>query len=128
MATLNSYLIIALMVAVIFGGYEHFEYKQYKTEIEAMGKAQEAAVEFTKKQQALATKGIENVYKSKIDAIRVNYGRMHDTNSGAMPTIPNTTISVNDPTAVIIFAEQCTETTQQLASLQDWINLQVRIK
>lgn len=128
MVKLNFYLTIALMVAIIFGGYEHYSYKQYKTEIEAMGKAQEAAIESTKKQQALATKGIEDAYKSKIDAIRANYDRLHDTRSGSMPTIPNTTIRVDDPTANIVFAEQCTETTQQLVSLQEWINLQVEIK
>lgn len=125
---LNIYLGFALLISIIFGGYEHYSYKQYRTEIEALGKAQVAAVEATKKQQELATKGIEDAYKSKIDAIRANYDRLHDSRGSPMPTIPNTTIRFDDPTANIIFAEQCTETTQQLISLQDWIKLQAGIK
>lgn len=112
----------------MFGGYEHFAYKQYRSDIEAMGKAQVIAVQETKKQQELATKGIEDAYKSKIDAIRATYGRMHDTSSRSMPTIPNTTIRIDDPASNWVFAEQCTETTQQLVSLQDWINQQAQIK
>jgi len=125
---LNIGLIIALLISIMFGGYEHFAYKQYRSDIEALGKAQVAAIEATKKQQELATKGIEDAYKSKIDAIRASYGRMHDTNSGAMPTIPNTSIRFDDATANMVFAEQCTETTQQLISIQEWINLQAGIK
>lgn len=128
MVGINIYLVIALLVSIIFGGYEHFSYKQYRSDIEAMGKAQQIAVESTKKQQEIATKGVEDAYKAKIDAIRANYDRMHNTSSGAMSTIPNTTIRTNDPVANLVFAEQCTETTQQLASLQDWINIQVGIK
>lgn len=112
----------------MFGGYEHFAFKQYRMEVESTAKAQQIVIDGLNKQREIATKGIENAYKSKIDAIRANYGRMHDTSGGAMPTIPNTTIRVDDPTANIVFAEQCTETTQQLVSLQDWINLQVGIK
>ena len=111
----------------MFGGYEHFAYKQYRSDIEAMGKAQVIAIQETKKQQELATKGIEDAYKAKIDAIRANYGGVHNPSSGAMPTFPNTSVSIDDRTANIVFAEQCAETTQQIVSLQDWIKLQVSI-
>ena len=121
---LNLYISIALLVSIMFGGYEHFAYKQYRSDIEATAKAQQIAVEATKKQQELATKGIEDAYKSKIYAIRATYG-MHNPSSGAMPTIPNTTIRIDDPASNWVLAQQCTETTQQLVSLQDWIRLQV---
>ena len=108
----------------MFGGYEHFSYKQYRASIEALGKQQQIANDYKVKTEALLTKKVEDAYKSKIDAIRATYG-MHNPSSGAMPTIPNTTIRIDDPASNWVLAQQCTETTQQLVSLQDWIRLQV---
>lgn len=125
--TSSIWLSFALLLSIMFGGYEHFSYKQYRTEVEALGKAQVAAVEATKKQQIIATKGIEDAYKSKIDAIRSTYSGVHNTSGGTVPTIPNTSIRTDDVTANIVFAEQCSETTQQLISLQEWINIQAGI-
>ena len=124
----NYYLVIALMLSIIFGGYEHYSFKQYRTEVEALGKQAEIKNQQIIQSQAIATKGVEDAYKSKIDAIRSDYDRMRNSSSGAMSTIPNTTIRLDDPASNWILAQQCTETTQQLVSLQDWINLQVGIK
>ena len=112
----------------MFGGYEHYSFKQYRTEVEALGKQAEIKNKQIIQSQEIATKGVEDAYKSKINTIRADYERLRNSSSGAMPTIPNTTIRTNDPIANLVFAEQCTETTQQLVSLQDWINLQVGIK
>lgn len=125
---INWYLTIALLLAIIFGGYEHFSYKQYRAQVEAQGKQAEIKAQEVKKEQELATKGIEDAYKSKINTIRVGYDRLHDTRSSSMSTIPNTTIRFNDATANMVLAEQCAETTQQLISMQDWIKLQAGIK
>lgn len=119
---------IALALAVMFGGYEHYSFKEYRMKVEAEGKQAEVKVKEVKKEQELATKGIENEYVAKINAIRANYERVRDTGGGSMPTFPGTTVSVDDRTANIVFIEQCTETTQQLKSLQEWINLQETIK
>lgn len=125
--TSSIYLAFALLLSIGYGGYEHFSYKQYRSDIEAMGKAQQIAVDATKKQQELATKGVEDAYKSKIDSIRAAYSGLHDSRGSPMSTIPNTTIRIDDPTAIMVLAEQCTQTTQQLTSLQEWINLQIGI-
>lgn len=124
----NIYIIIALLIAIGFGGYEHYSFKQYRTEVEALGKQAEIKNKQIIQSQEIATKGIEDAYQSKIDAIRADYDRVRNSSSGAMPTIPNTTIRLDDATANMVFAEQCTETTQQLISIQEWINLQAGIK
>jgi len=120
-------LAFALLVSIGYGGYEHFSFKQYRTEVESLGKQAEIKNQEIAKQQAIATQGIENVYNTKIDAIRTTYLRLHDSSRSPMSTIPNTTIRIDDSTAIMVLAEQCSETTQQLISLQDWINLQVGI-
>lgn len=128
MVGINIYLGIALAIAIMFGGYEHYAFKQYRTEVEALGKQAEIKNKQIIQSQEIASKGIEDAYKSKINAIRADYDRMRNTSSGAMPTFPNTAIRIDDQTANIIFAEQCAETTQQVISLQDWIKLQIQIK
>lgn len=122
----NIYLVIALLLSILFGGYEHFAYKQYRTEVQAAAEKQQAVNDYKVKTEQLLTKKVENDYKSKIDAIRATYG-MHDTRSNNLSTIPNTAISIDDPIAIRVFIEQAAETTQQLKSLQDWITLQAGI-
>ena len=128
MIGINIYLGIALALAIMFGGYEHYSFKQYRTEVEALGKQAEIKNKQIIQSQEIATKGIENAYKSKIDAIHANYDRMRNSSSGSMPTIPNTSIRFDDATANMVLAEQCTQTTQQLISMQEWIKLQETIK
>lgn len=125
---LNIYLGIALALAIMFGGYEHYSFKEYRMKIEAEGKQAEIKAQETVKKQELANKGIENEYKAKIDAIRASFERMRNTGGDNLPTFPGTTIRTDDKAANIVFIEQCTETTQQLVSLQDWIKLQESIK
>ena len=112
----------------MFGGYEHFSFKQYRTEVESLGKQAEIKNKQIIQSQEIATKGVEDAYKSKITSIRADYDRVRNTGGGSMPTIPNTTIRIDDPTAVMVLAEQCTETTQQLTSIQEWIRLQIGIQ
>jgi hypothetical protein len=127
-------LIIAGVAAVvIFGsgwwvGYS--KYLDYKKEVEIAAKAQEAKVESITKQQELVTKGIANEYDAKLAALRNYYKSTSVWNSNGSkvsglspaPSATDVIASYNQ------LASSCAETTQQLVSLQEWINQQVGIK
>lgn len=127
-------LIIAGVAAVvIFGsgwwvGYS--KYLDYKKEVEIAAKVQEAKVESITKQQELVTKGIANEYDAKLAALRNYYKSTSVWNSNGSkvsglspaPSATDVIASYNQ------LASSCAETTQQLVSLQDWINQQVGIK
>ena len=127
-------IIIAVVVSFCFGsgwwlGYS--KYLNYKTEIEIVAKTQEAKVESITKQHELVTKGITNEYEAKLSALRNYYKSTSVWNKPSSSTMPSisTAPSITDvATAYNILAGSCAETTQQVISLQDWINAQIGIK
>jgi hypothetical protein len=121
-------LILLSVIGFSYGRYEHNKYVTFKAEVEAVAKAQQAHVESITKQQALVTKGIENEYNAKLALLRQYYANgVRNPSSGAMPNISNATTSFNDFTANGLLTK-CAETTQQLVSLQEWLNEQMGIK
>ena len=129
----SFYIYIALGIAAVgglwYGHHESAKYEQFKAQIEAQVKIQEAHNESVVKQQDLVSKGIKNDYESKLAAIRNFYssGVQHPS-SGSMSGISPAPRGTDAETAYPILAGQCAETTQQTVSLQDWINAQVGIK
>ena len=129
----NTYLIgILSFIAVAgfgYGRYEHMNYIDFKAEVVAAGKAQEAKNESIVKQQDLVNKGIQNEYEAKLSAVRNFYAvGVRNTSSSSMSGISPAPKGTDAETAYPILAGQCAETTAQLTSLQDWINAQVGIK
>jgi len=127
-------LIIAGVAAVvIFGsgwwvGYS--KYLDYKKEVEIAAKAQEAKVESITKQQELVTKGIANEYDAKLAALRNYYKSTSVWNSNGSK-VSGLSLAPNAADVIASYnqlASSCAETTQQLVSLQEWINQQVGIK
>jgi hypothetical protein len=114
-----------------YGKYQHNQYIEFKAEVIATVKIQEAHVESITKQQALITKGIENEYEAKLSAIRNYYKSTSVWNSpggskmSGLSTAPSATDVI---TAYNILARQCAETTQQIVSLQSWLNEQIGVK
>ena len=119
---------------ILFGsGYwmGYSRYIEYKKSVEIIAKTQEAKVESITKQHELVTKGIINEYEAKLSALRNYYKSTSVWNKPSSSTMPSisTAPSITDvATAYNILAGQCSETTQQLVSLQDWINAQIGIK
>jgi elongation factor P hydroxylase len=113
-----------------YGKYQHNKYVNFKTEVEAIAKIQEAHVESIQKQHALVTKGIANEYDAKIAALRNYYKStsVWNSNSSQVSGLSTTPKSVDVITAYNVLAGSCSETTQQLVSLQEWINAQIGIK
>ena len=125
-------IIIAVVVSFCFGsgwwlGYS--KYLNYKTEIEIVSKTQEAKVESITKQHELVTKGIANEYDAKLALLRQYYTNgVRQPNSGSVSNLSTTSSLANANTAYAELIGQCAETTQQLVSLQEWINGQLGIK
>ena len=121
-----------LLVSFSTGWYiRNLDYKAYKQSVEIIAKTQEAKVESITKQHELVTKGITNEYEAKLSALRNYYKSTSVWNKPSSSTMPSisTAPSITDvATAYNILAGQCSETTQQLVSLQDWINAQIGIK
>jgi predicted solute-binding protein len=125
----------AIALALLFSAYlgysfEHSRFMAFKQEIETTSRLQEEKVKSIRSQQELVTKGIENEYEAKIVALR-NYYKSTSVwnNGGSQMSGLSTTPSVTDVIASYNqLTERCAETTQQLISLQEWLNQQIGIK
>ena len=132
---ISWYIYAALTLAAVggigYGKYQSAKYEAFKTQVEVLGKVQEAKVESITKQQAIVTKGIENEYNAKLAAVRNYYKSTSVWNNpsagktsgiSAAPSLSDVITSYN------VLAGQCAETTAQTVALQDWIKQQVGIK
>ena len=131
-----DYVKVSILVglsAILFGsgwwmGYSR--YLEYKKSVEIAVKAQEEKVKSIRSQQELVTKGIQDEYDAKLALIRQYYANgVRQPNSVSAPASLSTTSAIaNASAAYAELAGQCAETTQQLVSLQKWINEQVGIQ
>jgi len=132
-----DYWKLAIAGAVIVGAFlagwnvRNNDYKAFKVEVEHTAQAQEANVKSIQKQQALVTKGIENEYEAKLAAVRNYYKSTsvwNNPSSGKVSGISTSPSATDVITAYNVLAGQCAETTQQIVSLQSWLNEQMGIK
>ena len=123
---------IALLFAAYLGySYEHNRFMAFKAEVEATARLQEAQVNSINKQQALVTKGIKDEYDAKLTAIRNYYKSTsvwNNSSSGQVPGISTAPSATDVIASYNVLAGQCAEATQQLVSLQKWLNEQIGIK
>ncbi len=121
-----------LLISFSTGWYiRNLDYKAFKLEVEHTAMAQEAHVESIQKQQALVTKGITNEYEAKLAAVRNYYKSTsvwNNPSSGKVSGISASPSTTDVITAYNVLAGQCAETTQQIVSLQSWLNEQMGIK
>jgi archaellum component FlaF (FlaF/FlaG flagellin family) len=120
---------VLLITAFASGwGLRNRDFKEYKVEVENAAKAQEAKVESITKQQELVTKSIEKEYDAKLALLRNYYANgVRQSSASKLSTNGNTSINIDDFTTNGLLIK-CAETTQQLVSLQSWINEQIAIK
>jgi len=132
-----DYWKLAIAGAVIVGAFlagwnvRNNDYKAFKIEVEHTAQAQEANVKSIQKQQALVTKGITNEYEAKLAAVRNYYKSTsvwNNPSSGKVSGISASPSATDVITAYNVLAGQCAETTQQIVSLQSWLNEQMGIK
>lgn len=120
-------ILAGIFVAGLFLGwrYEHGNLVAYKAEVKAAADQQIAKNESIQKQQELVNKGISDAYEAKLSSLKSYYGGLRQPSSGNLPSISNPASGVNESASDQLLA--CAYTTQQLVSLQDWINAQVGI-
>jgi hypothetical protein len=122
------YIYIALVFSSFGAGFyvEHLRFADYKNEVAIVAEKQVAENKAKEKEQQLVNKGVEDAYKANLSNVHNFYSGMLYTNSGAMSSDVNATITINGQTHNILsLAEQCASTTEQVIALQDWINQQV---
>lgn len=128
---INFYIYAGIALISAFAGFyvEHLRFENYQIQVESIGKQAEEHTKAVVAEQKVITDKVSTDYENKIANIKQSYSNgLQHSGSGSMSVIPNTTIRTDDPTAILVLAEQCTETTQQLVSLQQWVNEQVGIK
>ena len=128
---INGQTVIYLVL--VFGGFssgfyiEHIRFVDFQDKVNIVAEQQIAENKAKLKEQELINRGVTDAYNANVSNIHNFYHRMlNDTGSGAMPSVPNATITINGTTVnTLDFAEQCATTTQQLESTQDWIRSQI---
>jgi hypothetical protein len=125
--------IIGAVLSIAFGsgwwmGYSR--YVEYKKSVEIAAQAQEEKVKSIRTQQELITKGIQNEYDAKLALLRQYYANgVRQPNSSGVSTNSGISPKPFDASAAYsVLVGQCAETTQQLVSLQEWLNEQMGIK
>jgi len=105
------------------------DYMDYKRGVEVAAKEQEAKVESIQKQHELVTKGISDEYDAKLALLRQYYANgVRQPNTGSVSNLSTTSAIADASSAYAVLAGQCAATSQQLVSLQEWINAQIGIK
>jgi len=130
-----DYVKLGIAAALLLGAFasgwslRNRDFNDYKREVANAAAAQEAHVESVKKQQEITTTAIQKEYDAKLNLLRNYYSSgVRQPNTSKLPTLSNTANGIDAITAYNLLAGQCAETTQQLVSLQEWINGQLGIK
>ena len=116
---------VLLLLGSYFMGYSHEKAKleAYISQVEAVGKAQEAKVQQVTKTQNRINSEASNVYKANLAAVKSYYSNgLHlRTGSGSMPKVSSASSGTDAGTPNDALVQQCAETTVQLIGLQKWV-------
>ena len=127
---LNGQTVIYLVL--VFGGFssgfyiEHNRFVDFQDKVKIVAEQQIAENKAKLKEQELINRGVTDAYNANVSSIHTFYNRMLNTDSGATTTLSTASITINGETHnLLLVAEQCAQTTQQLVSLIDWTNQQI---
>jgi len=130
--SIGTYVKIGLFAVLVCGSFyggwhmRDTDFTIYKDQIKIAAEKQIAENKAKEKEQALITKGVTDAYNANIANIHTFYSGMHNTSSGSMSYNADATVNIDGKAVnVLLVAEQCANTTQQLQSLQDWVRSQV---
>ena len=122
---------IALSVAALggigYGKYESAKYDAYVSKAEAAAKEQEVINQYKAKEAAQVNEKVKNDYQNKLDFIKRTYGGMRLPSSNQASEVSRASSSLDGTPSDPKFIEKCAITTQQLVSLQGWLNEQIGI-
>ena len=128
---ITGWIMIALSVAALggigYGKYESAKYDAYVSKQELAAKEQEMINQSKAKEAAQVNEKVKNDYENKLALIKRTYGGMRLSSSSQTSEVPGTSSSIDGTPADPKFIEKCAITTQQLVSLQAWLNEQIGI-
>ena len=123
---------VYIYMAIAFGGFgagfyiEHLRFADFKNEVEIVAEKQQIETKAKIKEQEIINVNVKKTYQANVDNIHNFYSGLHNASSGSMSYNADSTITIDGKAFnVLLVAEQCAQTTQQLISLQDWLNQQV---
>jgi len=128
---ISTWIMVGLSVIALggfgYGKYQSAKYDAYVSKAEAAAKEQEVINKYKAKEAAQVTEKVKNDYETKLSLIKSTYGGMRLSSSGQTGTISNTASATDGTPTDPKFIEKCAITTQQLVSLQGWLNEQIGI-
>lgn len=109
---------------------EHEKFVKFKAEVEAVGKAQDQLNASLIEKHELISSSVKDDYEGRIAAIRNYYDNRVQSNprSGNVSTVSVTTTRTNENAGNTVSIGQCAEVTQQLVSLQKWVESVTYVK
>ena len=123
------FIALGLFLSFCSGCYVyHLKLVAYQEKVEAQGKIQEQHNKDLLVQQQLITKQVFNDYENKLARIKSYYGGLHYPSSGQLSNSSQASPRIDGTPTDPQFALKCAETTQQLESLQDFVNQQLGLK
>jgi hypothetical protein len=128
---IQFYIYAALSLAAVggigYGKYQSVKYDAYVSKAESQAKEQEMINHYKAKEAAQVNEKVKNDYQNKLSIIKSTYGGMRLSSSSQTGTISNTASPTDGTPTDLKFIEKCAITTQQLVSLQAWLNEQIGI-
>jgi len=125
---------IYIYLALVLGGFgagfyvEHLRFADFRDQVKIVAEKQQAETDAKIKEQEIINENIKQTYEARLTSIHTFYTGMLNSRSGVVSSDPNATITVNGETHnVLLVAEQCAQTTEQLMTLQEWVNQQVAL-
>jgi len=126
---------IYIYLALVLGGFgagfyvEHLRFADFRDQVKIVAEKQQAETDAKIKEQEIINENIKQTYEARLTSIHTFYTGMLNSRSGVVSSDPNATITINGETHnVLLVAEQCAQTTEQLMTLQEWVNQQVNLK
>ena len=110
-----------------YGKYESAKYDAYVAKTEAAAKEQEMINKAKAREAEQVTEKVKNDYQNKLDILKRTYGGMRLSSASQASQVSGTASGTDGTPADPKFIEKCAMTTQQLVSLQTWINEQIGI-
>jgi len=128
---ITTWIMIGLSVVALagfgYGKYESAKYDAYVSKQELAAKEQEMINKAKEKEAAQVNEKVKNDYENKLALIKRTYGGMRLSGASEASQVSGTSSSTDGTPSDPKFIEKCAMTTQQLVSLQAWLNEQIGI-
>ena len=110
-----------------YGKYESAKYDAYVAKQEAAAKEQEMINKAKAREAEQVNEKVKNDYQNKLDILKRTYGGMRLSSASQASQVSGASSTTDGTPADPKFIEKCAMTTQQLVSLQSWLNEQIGI-